>query len=254
MLLAIDIGNSHIAIGLNTEELWVEHWRISTDPRRTADEYTSQLYSMMVQKHIDPQRIDGVVISSVVPELITIFKQVSESLCDLKPFLIHRDIESGLIKESIPAELGADLLSNAAAAHELYPDKTCMVIDFGTALTFTTVDAKGSLLGVAIAPGIGSAVGALSNKTAQLPHVEISIPKSVLGLNTVEAIQSGVMFGYIGLITEMIARTEKELDRSIHIIATGGFSKVLSPSIDTIDEIRPWHTLDGLNLLYQMNS
>lgn len=128
-----------------------------------------------------------------------------------------------------------------------------MVIDFGTALTFTTVSAQGRILGVAIAPGVGSAVEALSTKTAQLPHIDIQMPRSVLGLTTVSAIQAGVVFGYTGLISSLIEQTEIETGLRLTVIATGGFSQVIAPNMPRIDHLKPWHTLDGLKLLYEMN-
>lgn len=253
MLLAIDIGNSNIALGLNDAGIWVHHWRLYTEAKRTADEYVSQLHSLMLQSDIPLQQIDSVIIGSVVPELVATFNEVVDKLIDVQPLIVMNSIMTGLKEGTVPEELGADLLANAVAAHAKFPNKDCMVIDFGTALTCTTVSSEGEIAGVAIAPGVGSAVDALATKTAQLPHVEIIVPESVLGLNTVHAIQAGVIFGYTGLVTSLIEQTESEIGRPLTVIATGGFSKMIAPKIPRIDSIEPWHTLDGLKLLFEMN-
>ncbi len=253
MLLAIDIGNSNIAIGLNDHEVWIKHWRMHTEIKRTADEYASQLYTLFSQYQVSTSSIDAVVLSSVVPELLSTFIQVIDSFCRVEPLIVSNMIHTGLKEGMVPKELGSDLLANAAAAHALFPEKNCMVIDFGTALTFTTVSDEGVILGVAIAPGVGSAVDALATKTAQLPHVDIKIPRSVLGHNTVEAIQAGVIYGYTGLVASLIDQTEEEIGSDLTVIATGGFSKIIAPKIPRIDLLKPWHTLDGLKLFHELN-
>ncbi len=253
MLLALDIGNSQIAIGLHAGDAWGEHWRISTDTESTADEYRSRLFNLMNQSGITAGSIGGIIISSVVPELTTVIKETILRLFNREPIIVRKDLENGLDQGSIPVEIGSDLLSNAAQAHHLYPKVNCMVIDFGTALTFTTVSSDGRILGVAIAPGVGTAVEALSSHTAQLPHVSMEMPDHVLGLNTVEAIQAGILYGYTGLVEKLIERTETEVGGDLHVIATGGFSSIIAPHIKHIDEINSWHTLDGLRLIYILN-
>jgi type III pantothenate kinase len=252
MLLAIDIGNSNIALGVYDTK-WVEHWRIYTEAKRTADEYGILLQNLFVKAGIDASRIKEVVISSVVPELAPVFEAAAGDLCGAKPFLVRPGIQTNLIADSIPGEMGSDLIANAAAAHDKFPTTACMIIDFGTALTFTTVSAAGKVLGVAIAPGVGSALGALSSNTAQLPHVDIKIPESVLGRNTIHAIQAGVVFGYTGLVKSLIDETEQEIGERLQVIATGGFSHVIAPKMPRIDSFEPWHTLDGLRLLFSIN-
>jgi type III pantothenate kinase len=252
MLLAIDIGNSNIAVGI-FENSWIEHWRIYTEAKRTADEYGILLQNLFLKADIDTTSIREIVISSVVPELAPVFETAVRDLCDVEPFLVRPGIQTNLNPDSIPGEMGADLIANAAAAHDKFPSSPCMIIDFGTALTFTTVSAAGDVLGVAIAPGVGSALGALSSNTAQLPHVDIKIPESVLGRNTIHSIQAGVVFGYTGLVKSLIDETEKEIGESLQVIATGGFSHVIAPKMPRIDAFEPWHTLDGLRLLYHIN-
>lgn len=254
MLLAIDIGNSNIAIGLNDGSGWVKHWRMLTEAKRTADEYSSLLYTLFQQSQVSLELVDSAVLSSVVPELLSPFKVMIESLFSTEPVIVNSRASHGLNRESVPAEIGSDLLANAAAAHLLYPEECCMIIDFGTALTFTTVSEDGIILGVAIAPGVGSAVDALATKAAQLPHVDIKVPESVLGLDTVGAIQAGVIFGYTGLVSALIEQTEKEIGRTLKVIATGGFSKVIAPNIERIDLLKPWHTLDGLKYIYELTT
>lgn len=251
MLLAIDIGNSQIALGLYERESWVTGLRLSTEVRKTSDEYSAQIHGLLLQHEIDRQSIRGVAISSVVPELTTPFCTLSRQLFSVEPFVISKQSDTGLDQSSIPREIGSDLLCNAAEAHRLYPGKDCMVIDFGTALTFTTVSGAGEILGVAIAPGAGSAAAALSSGTAQLPHVEIAVPESVLGLDTVSSIQAGIVYGYIGLVGSVIERTEQEVGRPLTVIATGGFSRVIAPHVRRIDTINPNHTLEGLINLYE---
>ncbi|MGM0431797.1 MAG: type III pantothenate kinase [Spirochaetota bacterium] len=253
MLLAIDIGNSNIAIGVY-ERQWIEHWRICTEAKRTADEYRIQFHNLLDQSTVTSEQIDSIVISSVVPELASVIGSAAARLCAVEPYMVGAGSETGLDKESIPGEIGCDLLANAASAHEKYPDRPCMVIDFGTALTFTTVSSIGAILGVAIAPGVGSAVGALSSNTAQLPHVDLRFPSSVLGRDTIHSIQAGVLFGYKGLVSQVIEQTERELQMQLTVIATGGFSHVLAPELPRIDLLDPWHTLDGLKHIYDLNN
>lgn len=252
MLLAIDIGNTNIVFGIYKDEEWVNHWRIQTDQLKTADEYEVIFRSLLTAGKICRTEISRIILSSVVPSLVHPFREMLSGLFDnavinhLNPEIYDRLP----IKVLNPYEIGADLVANATAAYQKYGNNT-MVIDFGTALTFTTIGKNSAILGVAIAPGLRTAVGALAGKTAQLPQIHIAPPPSVLGENTIHAIQSGIIFGYTGLVDSMIERTEKELGESLNVVATGGLSAVIAPLTKNIKSCEPMLTLEGL---VQINS
>ncbi|WP_320110827.1 type III pantothenate kinase [Draconibacterium orientale] len=252
MLLAIDIGNTNIVFGIYKNEEWVNHWRIQTDQLKTADEYEVIFRSLLTAGKICRTEIARIILSSVVPSLVHPFREMLSGLFDnavinhLNPEIYDRLP----IKVLNPYEIGADLVANATAAYQKYGNNT-MVIDFGTALTFTTIGKDSAILGVAIAPGLRTAVGALAGKTAQLPQIHIAPPPSVLGENTIHAIQSGIIFGYTGLVDSMIERTEKELGESLNVVATGGLSAVIAPLTKNIKACEPMLTLEGL---VQINS
>ncbi|MDC7246234.1 MAG: type III pantothenate kinase [Sphaerochaetaceae bacterium] len=249
MLLVVDIGNTNVVMALHDTVSWVAVWRIHSDQKKTSDEYFVIIDSMLRQTGVDPHSIDQSIISSVVPNLTRSFEKVVKAVSETHPVMVNHDCCVGLVRESIPSELGYDLLSNAVAAHYRYPDDTVMVIDFGTALTFTTVDDKGNILGVSIAPGLITAVNSLFNNTAQIPQVQLKIPKSTLGTNSDESIRSGIMFGFSGLVNSMIRRTSDELHRTLKVIITGGLSQTIAPLIDHVDDIEPLHTLEGLRII-----
>ena len=252
MLLAIDIGNTNIVFGIYKDEEWVNHWRIQTDHLKTADEYEVIFRSLLTAGKICRTEISRIILSSVVPSLVHPFREMLSGLFDNALINhINPDIYDRLpIKILNPYEIGADLVANATAAYQKYGNNT-MVIDFGTALTFTTIGKDSAILGVAIAPGLRTAVDALAGKTAQLPQIHIAPPPSVLGENTIHAIQSGIIFGYTGLVDSMIERTEKELGESLNVVATGGLSAVIAPLTKKVKACEPMLTLEGL---VQINS
>jgi type III pantothenate kinase len=249
MLLIVDIGNTNVVIALHDGSTYVASWRINSDVKKTSDEYYVIVESMLKQTNFDPKRIESSIICSVVPNLTRSFEKVVKTVSNTKPLMVSHKTAGTLVKESIPAELGYDLLSNAVAGHFLYPNETVMVIDFGTALTFTTVNAKGEILGASIAPGLITAVNSLFNNTAQIPQVQLKIPHSAIGRDSDEAIRSGIMFGFAGLVDSMVERTEKELGCDLKIIITGGLSQTIAPLLHHVDEIKPKHTLDGLRII-----
>ncbi len=249
MQLIIDIGNTNIVFGINREGVWNNIWRIRTDIKKTADEYEVIFRSLFASGKVCNNEISKVVLSSVVPSLNDDFKELIERFLNQKVLLVKPDIYHRLpIKILNPYQIGTDLVANAMAAFTKF-EKPCMVIDFGTALTFITVSGAGEILGVAIAPGLGTAVRSLAGDTAQLPHVQLAQPPSVLGKNTVHAIQSGVVIGYAGLIDRMIERTEEELQQQLHVIATGGLSGVLDGQSSRITHFEANLTLDGLKII-----
>lgn len=249
MLLAIDIGNTNIVFGVNHHSDWMKIWRIQTDPEKTADEYEVLFRSLFAGANVTSGYISHVIISSVVPSLTRAFQEMIYSFLSLDAMLVGPEIYPLLpLKILNPYEIGTDLVANATAALEKH-QAPCMIIDFGTALTFTTIGEKGNILGVAIAPGLRTAVKSLAGNTAQLPHVQLTAPPSILGKNTVHAIQSGIILGYTGLVNFMIEQTQKEVPAELKIIATGGLSSVIAPRCSRINCIEENLTLDGLKII-----
>jgi len=250
MLLVIDIGNTNIVFGISNHEEWIAHWRIQTDPLKTADEYEVIFRSLINNGLTGDSQIEAIVLSSVVPTLVQPFIEMLEDFLKLTPVILGPENYGRLpIKTLNPYQIGTDLMANSLAAYEKYGEFTT-VVDFGTALTFTTVGADGLILGVAIAPGLNTAVNALAGKTAQLPRIHLVPPPSVLGENTVHAMQAGIVLGYTGLVDSLLQRTEAELGRKITVVATGGLSTVMAPLTQSIRIIEPLLTLDGLRLVH----
>lgn len=249
MILTIDIGNTNIVFGVSRENKWLKIWRIQTDWSKTADEYEVIFRSLFTGSKICKEEISKTVLSSVVPSLIRPFREMLSHLLGHFPILVEPSIYDKLPVEILnPYEIGTDLVADATAAFIRYGGP-CMVIDFGTALTFTTVGKSGKILGVAIAPGLQTALKSLTGNTAQLRDVQLAAPPSVLGENTIHAIQSGLVLGFAGLVDSIISRTEAELGEKLTVIATGGLSSVLqnvSSGIQLIDENL---TLDGLKFI-----
>ncbi len=249
MILAIDIGNTNVVFGIYHQNEWLNVWRIQTDPQKTADEYEVIFRSLLNSSRIDISNVELVVLSSVVPSLNREFESMLPVFLKARIIMVCPDIYSRLpLKILNPYEIGSDLVANATAAFTKF-SKPCMVIDFGTALTFTTISEDGEILGVSIAPGLKTAIKALAGNTAQLPHVQLIPPPSVLGKNTVHAIQSGVMIGYSGLVDRIIRKTEEELKQKITTIATGGLSGVFAAHFSSIDHIEENLTLEGLTII-----
>jgi type III pantothenate kinase len=249
MVLAIDIGNTNIVFGISDQNNWLKIWRIQTDWSKTADEYEVIFRSLFTSSEIVQSEVTKTILSSVVPGLIRPFNEMLLHLLGHKPILVEPSIYSILPVEILnPYEIGADIVADAVAAFVRYGGP-CMVIDFGTALTFTTISKEGKILGVAIAPGLLTALKSLKGNTAQLPDVQLVEPPSVLGQNTIHAIQSGVVFGFTGLVDSMVSRTETELGEKLTVIATGGLSFILQNTSLKIQLIDENLTLDGLNYI-----
>ena len=251
MLLAIDIGNSNIVWGLFDGRTLKGHWRVATDPRRTSDEYGILFSNFLAAAGTKPEQISGAVISSVVPALTRPFEIMAQAFFGQVPLVISSDTDTGLtLRYANPTEIGSDRLVNAAAAYERYRTDL-IVVDFGTATTFCAVTKAGEYLGGVIAPGLGISADALFSHTAQLPKVQLVRPKSVIGRDTASSIQSGLIYGYAGLVDEIVRRMEQELGHSCLVVATGGLSAIIASESRTIREVRPLLTLDGLELLYR---
>jgi type III pantothenate kinase len=254
MLLVIDIGNTNIVFGIHSGSDWVSHWRIQTDIEKTADEYEVIFRSLISNGQVSPELLTSVVLSSVVPTLVQPYIDMLNNFLNLGPIILGPDIYDKLPIEILnPYQIGTDLVANSLAAYALFGEYT-MVIDFGTALTFTTIGKKGKILGVAIAPGMNTVVNALAGKTAQLPRVHLVPPPSVLGQNTMHAIQAGIVLGFSGLVDSIIKRTETELQQKLTVVATGGLSEVMAPLIPAITRIEPLLTLEGLKLVKDYTS
>ena len=253
MLLCIDIGNTNIVLGLYRGEELVAHWRIATDHQRLADEYAVLLIELFGHRGYSVGDVDGIAIASVVPPLTGTFVSLSKDYLGCNPLVLDAGVRTGVrIRYDNPRDVGADRVANAVAAHRLYGGAVC-VVDFGTATIFDAVSAEGDYLGGAIAPGIVIAMEALFARTARLPRTDLTRPPKAIGSNNVQAIQSGILFGYVGLVEGMVARFQKELGPDMKVIATGGLADIIAQETDAIQFVDPWITLKGLRLIYEMN-
>lgn len=258
MLLAIDIGNTNIVVAVFAQDKITNQWRIFSDARRTGDEYFSILHSLFRDAAIDTKKITHSALSSVVPPLIGPFISATQQLTGKKPLLLSYKIYGKLPIHIPPTALhsiGSDLVCNAMAAWQRFKT-ACIIVDFGTALTFLALDTKANILGTAIAPGIGTALKALCSNTAQLPIIPLEAPPSVLGTNTVNSMQSGLMFGYKGLVESIIQNMKQEMQKTlcleaqdIKVLATGGLNSVLKPLTSIFDVVDKYHTLKGLKII-----
>ncbi|HEY3429362.1 MAG TPA: type III pantothenate kinase [Cyclobacteriaceae bacterium] len=250
MLLAVDIGNTDITIGLNQQDQWTHSWRLPSNTSRPELFYGIKLREYFFEAAIKPEAVQKIVVSSVVPELTERIVSVVRTLFEKEPVVLGPEVYAKLPIEVLnPYEIGSDLVANALAAYMRYK-KHCIVVDFGTALTFTTISDTGKILGVAIAPGLKTAIRSLSQNTAKLFDVPLELPQSALGKNTVQAIQAGILLGYEGLVESMLKRIKKELaEHSCATIATGGLSSIISPLKSQFTDVDQNLTLDGLKLV-----
>jgi len=253
MLLTIDIGNTNLTLGLFKDQQLGPHWRLATDHARMADEYGLQILGLLEHAHIPVAEINAVCLASVVPQLTGRVIQACETYLAQAPFIVSCEIETGVeILYDNPRSVGVDRIADAAAVMHRYGGPTC-VIDFGTATTFNAITAAGEYLGGAITPGLNVAADALFHHTAKLPRVDLEAPPAVIGRNTVHAMQSGLLFGYVALVEGMITRFKAELGANTKVIATGGLSEIIARHTQSIDIIDPWLTLDGLRILWELN-
>jgi type III pantothenate kinase len=249
MILTIDIGNTNIVFGVSSQNEWLKIWRIQTDTSKTADEYEVIFRSLFASSGIPKKEIAKTILSSVVPSLIRPFNEMLTLFIGHTPLLVGPSVYPKLPIEILsPDEIGTDLVADATAAFIRYGGP-CMVVDFGTALTFTTVSKSGRILGVAIVPGLQTALKSLTGNTAQLRDVQLVAPPSVLGGNTVHAIQAGLVLGFAGLVDSIVGRTEEELSEKLTVIATGGLATVLHNISARIQIIDQNLTLDGLKYI-----
>ena len=253
MLLAIDIGNSNIILGVFDDDKLKGTWRIVTGMHRMPDEYASLILSFLDRGGLVSSQITDAVLCSVVPPLVTVFEEVCQRYFEISPLTVEAGVKTGVrICMDNPKEVGADRIVNAVAVHRLYGGPV-IVIDLGTATTFDAVSKDGDYLGGAIAPGIAIATEALFNRTAVLPRVDLTRPKQAIGRNTVTAMQSGIVFGYVGLIEGIVTRIQEELGSEAKVVATGGYADLLAQVTPIIEIVNPDLTLIGLRLIHQMN-
>ncbi len=249
MLVAIDIGNSNVSLGINQNDKWIHFWRYPTIRHESPFFYSVKISNHLLEANIEVHNIKKVVLSSVVPSLTLVFEEILPELFPAPLIKIGPNIYPKItLKIDNPNEIGTDLVANAIAANSIYK-KDCIVVDFGTALTFTTVTEKGEILGVAIAPGLKTSIAALFSKTAQLPEVPLELPKTPVGKNTIHAIQSGILIGYVGLVKHMLAAIRKEVGTHFIAIATGGLSSILHPLKEEFEAIDMKLTMEGLKII-----
>ena len=258
MLLVVDVGNSNTVAGVWDGERLLEHWRLETLPRRTADEYRVVLRDLFALSDLPPAEVSAAILSSVVPPLTPVFIEVCERTFGVTPMQVGPGIKTGMpVRTDNPKEVGADRIVNSIAAFERLGGPL-VVVDFGTATTFDAVDESGCYRGGAIAPGVGVALDALITRTAKLPRVEVARPPEAIGKNTVASIQSGVFYGYVGLVEGLVARIRAELDPddpgSVQVMATGGLANLIAAESEAITTVDPLLTLAGLRILYERNS
>ncbi|MCF0154979.1 MAG: type III pantothenate kinase [Veillonella sp.] len=254
MLLVVDVGNTNIVLGVYDGQELKGHWRISTDRVRTTDEYGVLIMNLFLHdKTIDADDIDGVIISSVVPPLMPTLERVSRRYFKVEPIVIGPGTKTGMaIKYDNPREVGADRIVNAVAAYEQYGGPL-IIIDFGTATTYCAVLENGDYIGGVITPGVMISAEALFQRAAKLPRIEVKDPGQVINRNTVQSMQSGMFYGYVGQVEGLVARMKAEMPEGVQVVATGGLAPLISAATDCIDHVEPMLTLEGLRLLYEKN-
>ena len=261
MLLVVDVGNTNTVLGLfeanpggqSKPRKLIAHWRVSTNKSQTVDEYGVLFRNLFAMNGIEVGAVQGIVISSVVPPLDSTLREVCERYFQLKPLFIEPGVKTGMpVHYDNPAEVGADRIVNGVAAFEKFGGP-CIVVDFGTATTFDVVSAKGEYLGGVITPGIGISADALFERTARLPRVDIRKPPSMIATNTVNSLQAGLYYGYLGLIDGILERLIAELGDDVKVVATGGLATLMGGGSKYIREVDDLLTLEGLRIIYERN-
>ncbi|MEN4099880.1 MAG: type III pantothenate kinase [Anaerolineaceae bacterium] len=253
MLLAIDLGNTNLTLGLYEAGKLGPRWRLSTDHERMPDEYGLQITALLNHVGYAPAQLEGVCLSSVVPQLTDRLTWACQHYLNQQALVVSCEVKTGLkILYDDPKAVGSDRLADAVAVRQLFTQPSC-VVDFGTATTFNAITRHGEYLGGAITAGIGIASAALMQRAARLPGVPLVTPPGVIGRNTVNAMQSGLVLGHVAMMEGMVERFRAELGEDMKVVATGGFSELIAQHTTLIDLVAPWLTLDGLRLIWEMN-
>ena len=255
MILTLDIGNTNMKTALFEDMEMRQYWRLSTNRNRTSDEYGMALMNLLNHHGIDPKAVEGIMMSSVVPQINFTIEHMCRNYFGMEPMKIEPGVKTGInIKYENPRELGSARIANAVAAYELYGGP-CITIDFGTATSFGAISAKGEFLGGAICPGLRLAADALTERTAKLPRFELVKPEAVIGRNTVNNMQAGIVYGYIGQINYIVNRMKREMNvPDVKVIATGGLAVLVAGESRVIDVMDGLLTLKGLCLIYKKNT
>lgn len=257
MIFVLDVGNTNIVLGIYKGKELLVDWRLSTDHKRSSDEYGIQVRQLFEQNNIKISDIEGVIISSVVPNIMYSLEHMIRKYFDKTPIVVGPGVKTGInIKYDNPKEVGADRIVNAVAAFDIYKSPM-IIIDFGTATTFCAITKNGDYLGGTICPGIKISSDALFEKAAKLPRVELSKPETIICKNTVASMQAGIVYGYIGQVDYIVRKMKEEMmakgeDEPI-VIATGGLAKLIAEESSTIDKVESFLTLDGLRIIYEKN-
>jgi type III pantothenate kinase len=257
MLLVFDVGNTNIVLGVYEGDKLKADWRLSTTWQRTADEYGITIINLFEKSNLNYKDVKAVVVSSVVPNIMYSLEHSIRKYFKVEPLIVGPGIKTGInIKYDNPKEVGADRIVNAVAALEIYK-RPLIIVDFGTATTFCAVGEKGDYYGGAITPGIKISADALFERAAKLPRIDLTKPSTVICKNTVQSMQAGIIYGYIGQIDYIINKMKQEMKKlgeaEPYVVATGGLSKLVFPDSSTIDEINPYLTLEGLRIIYEKN-
>lgn len=254
MILTLDTGNSNIKIAIYDGDRRVQYARLATDNRKTSDEYGLQIQGIFQYAGLKREDVTGVIISSVVPSLNYTLQNMCHTFFHCEPLFVGPGLKTGMaIRYDNPKEVGADRITTAVAAAAKY-GAPCIVIDFGTATTFGAVSAQGEFLGGAIMPGVKISLESLVSQTSKLPTVELKRPPRVIGKNTVENMQSGLINGYIGAVERLVRRMKQEMgSEDVHVVATGGLARMIGEDSDIIQHIDPYLAMDGLKIIYERN-
>jgi type III pantothenate kinase len=252
-ILAVDVGNTNVHIGLFLGDALDAVWSLQTDTARERDDYAVSL-TVLFQRHgLVPREVEHAILGSVVPPLTSVFEQLLSDLCSLTPLVVRSGTRTGIRLSYDPLfELGADRIAHAVAVNRLY-GSPAIVVDFGTATSFDAIGPQGAYLGGAIAPGLGIAADALWQRTAQLHRIDLRLPEHAVGRNTVEAVQSGLIYGHVGMTREMIRRIREEIGDSASVIATGQHADLIAPHVSEIEVVDCNLALHGLRLIYELN-